>query len=567
MSSGADDRAGETGNLDEQLILAARLIQQGKLPQAAARYRRILKAHPNSADACAKLAGLYERQGQSGAAIECYRRALALQSDSADCHKGLATLLHRQGKFQEAADSYRNALSIRPDDFEIHYSLGVALHQMGELPLAGRSYARALELNPKCADACTNLGALYLDLGDLTTAAKLQRQALQLNPGISHVHVNLGIILFRQGDCAGAIDSFHRALAIDPKHAVAHCNLGFALELQGNLKGAEECYRRSLACNPESAEPRFYLGAIHLLQGDFAHGWQEYEARWGTREFAPIRRSLPQPLWRGEPLNGARILLHAEQGLGDTIQFVRYATAVAARGGQVILEVQSQLRRLLANSPGVSEVVTRNEALPQFDWHCPLLSLPLAFATGLADIPGATPYLQAEADALRATSGLLEPAGLRVGLAWAGNPKHKRDRQRSIALAQLESLTQVAGTTFYSLQTGAAAQQAREAPAMKLIEIAIPDFADTAALIAGLDLVITVDTAVAHLAGALGKPVWILLHHMPDWRWLLERHDSPWYPTARLFRQVEPGNWQPVIAELRAHLEGFSVFQPGGRMR
>ncbi len=555
----------DPASLDRLGALAPLFVRLGKLKAAEECYRRVLECRPDLAETHSLLGCVKKMQGQFPAAVECFHRALALRPDCAEFHYNLGTTLQKQGAFADAANSYRNALMLQPGDARFHFGLGVALHQLEEYPAAASSYRFAIQLDPKCASAYTNLGALCLELGDFDTAAGLQRQALDLSPNMMDAHVNMGIVLSKQGDTAGAIGYFRQVLAREPRNATAHCNLGFALSKLGDRTGAEASYKNALACQPDLAIARVCLATTYLVQGNFAAGWPEYEARWRTSEFRSFRRTFPQPLWRGEPLHGAQILLHAEQGLGDTLQFVRYAPAVAARGGEVILEVQPQLRRFLNNIPGVSRTITRGEELPEFACHCPLLSLPLAFQTELNSIPANVPYLHADEAEVQAWSQRLKPEGLRIGIAWAGNPKHSRDRQRSLALSLLAPLTQIKGTTFYSLQKGAAAAQLRDLPAtMPVIDLdsGMKDFADTAAVVANLDLVISVDTAPAHLAGAMGKPVWILLHCMPDWRWLLDREDSVWYSTARLFRQTSPDDWQPVIDRLRLEVERLVQSRP-----
>jgi hypothetical protein len=299
-----------------------------------------------------------------------------------------------------------------------------------------------------------------------------------------------------------------------------------------------------------------------LLKGDFERGLLHHEWRWHVRDLRMGGRRMEKPAWRGEPLNGARILLHAEQGSGDTLQFLRYAPLVAARGGRVTIEVAAELKRLAMSLKGVEQVIGLGEALPAFDQHCPLLSLPLAFGTTMATIPGEIPYLAAPEPLLAEwRARLAASAAPRVGLIWAGRPEHRRDRDRSIALAALAPLADT-GATFYSLQKGPAAAQAKGPPAGMVLHdlgAALGDFADTAAAMSALDLVITVDTSPAHLAGAIGKPVWLLLTHAPDWRWFLEREDSPWYPTARLFRQTTRGDWAPVIARVAAELRRLAA--------
>jgi hypothetical protein len=311
---------------------------------------------------------------------------------------------------------------------------------------------------------------------------------------------------------------------------------------------------------PDFPTARFFLGMSQLAEGDFACGWRAYEHRWATKEFRRFRRAFTQPQWRGEDIRGSRILLYAEQGLGDTMQFVRYLPMLLARGADVILEVQPNLYRLLKNSleqPAV-RVIRKGEKHPDFDWQCPLLSLPLAFGTELVTIPSGVPYLCAEANAAALWAERMPADTLRVGLAWGGNPKHARERQRSIPLRQLTCLTQIENTTFYSLQKGAAATALKtlSPDEISLVDLDAEqeDFADTAAIASNLDLIISIDTSVAHLAGAMGKPAWILLHHTPDWRWLREGSSSPWYPTSRLFRQTVPGNWNDVLDQVEAGL-------------
>jgi hypothetical protein len=327
--------------------------------------------------------------------------------------------------------------------------------------------------------------------------------------------------------------------------------------LQGDMGAAAKLFEQALELSPDSAEARSFLGLIHLTQGNFRVGWSEYEDRRGTPQFLRDRRTFSQPLWKGEPLEGSRILLYAEQGLGDTLHFVRYVPLVAARGGKVVLEVPSRLHRLLASTSGAVEVIRHGEAIPEVDWQCPLLSLPLAFGTELNTIPAKIPYIYADPLQVEAWRQRLPGNPLRIGLVWGGSPLHPHDARRSIALEHLAPLTHLEGATFCSLQAGEPAEQVKQlGPRIHLIDLQDEqkDFADTAAIIANLDLVISIDTSVAHLAGAMGKPVWILLNSSADWRWLLEREDCPWYPTVRLFRQPTPGNWQDVVARVDREL-------------
>jgi len=429
-----------------------------------------------------------------------------------------ASRQHRAGRLTEAVACYRLAVGLMPDWAELANNLGVALEAQGRLEQAASEYSRALRLKPEYAEA----------------------------------HFNLGNALRGLGRLSEAVASYERALELKPDHVETHCNLGSALQDLGRLDRAMACYERALALKPDAGNPQFNRALLQLLRGDFAAGWRNFEGRWRTRK-AP--RGFPQPLWRGEPLRGARILLHAEQGLGDTLQFLRYVPLVQQAGGTVVLDVSARLRRLAGQLPGLSAVVASGEPLPPFDWQCPLMSLPLALGADGA-IPAETPYLLVPEQALKAAETLSWPSGKpRVGLAWAGNPTHAKDRFRSMALGLLAPLFGVEGVRFFSLQMGpAAAERAAYADRLTDLAPATSDMADTAAQMTHLDLVITVDTAVAHLAGALGRPAWVLLSCAADWRWQLRRCDSPWYPTVRLFRQPGLGEWEPVVEAVRRAL-------------
>jgi len=346
------------------------------------------------------------------------------------------------------------------------------------------------------------------------------------------------------------------AIALKPDFADAHYNLGVALHGQGRFDEALTSYDEAARLNPEFVDARWNRAFLWLTMGRFAEGWREHEWRWRRKHQPP--RSFPQPLWKGEPIAGRSILLHNEQGIGDTLQFVRYAPLVAAHGARVLVQVQRPLARLVRGSlDGGIEVLAEGDLLPPFDLHAPLLSLPLAFATTLENVPARVPYLKTDAAAAARWRSRIGPApGLKIGLVWAGNAQHKNDRNRSIALERLLPLIDEIKARWFSLQVGERAGDLARIASGKINNLAdrFTDFGETAAAIDNLDLVISVDTAVAHLAGALGKPVWVLLPAVPDWRWLLGRADSPWYPTARLFRQPARGDWDSVMQALRTAL-------------
>jgi hypothetical protein len=424
-------------------------------------------------------------------------------------------------------------------------------------------YRQHLERYPRDAMAHVHHGIALRRLGRLEEAASAYGEALRLDPANAMAHNNLGNLQATAGDNAAAVVSFRAALERNPNLVEAYNNLGSALTQAVRPTEAFAAFRNAIALRADYPDPHFNLGVALLLSGQLAEGWREYEWRWRVPAFERAVRRFPQRQWSGEALSGARLLLHAEQGLGDTLQFCRYVPLIAADTA-IILEVQKPLTRLMASLPGGARIVVAGETLPEFDVHCPLMSLPMAFGTDLATIPRGVPYLAAAPEAAAIWRRRVEALrGLRVGLAWAGDPRpdrpaaHAVDRRRSLALAALAPLATVSGVSWISLQKGAAAAQAAVPPTGMMLHDwtgELRDFADTAALIEALDLVVTVDTAVVHLAGALGKPVWLLNRFDTCWRWLTSREDSPWYPTLRLYRQEAPGEWAQVIERVARDL-------------
>jgi hypothetical protein len=411
-----------------------------------------------------------------------------------------------------------------------------------------------VELGPEDAGAWNNLGVVLRDLGQLEESKKCHERSLELIADYAEAHNNLGAVLRDLGRLDEAEVSTRRAVELKPDYAEAVSNLGNVRRGQGRLTEARQCYEQALAMKPDLVNVKWNLCLVDLLEGKYEEGWRGYEVRTERKRNAP--RKFDAPLWRGEELHGERILLHAEQGLGDTLQFLRYVRMVAARGGRVLLDVHGGLRRLAQQLPGTETVTAMGDTLGDFEWQCPLMSLPLAFATTMDTIPAQVPYLKVPEEARqRATARKWPEAGVRVGVVWSGNPKYSDDLARSAPLALVAPALDAEGMELFSLQMGAAAERLADVGArMTDLREAIGDMADTAALVEQMDVVISVDTAVAHLAGALGKPVWILLPFAPDWRWLTEREDSPWYPTARLFRQLRQGDWRAVMERVRGEL-------------
>lgn len=463
---------------------------------------------------------------------------------SADLHYNRGNALLAEGRHAEAAASYEQALALKPDDAEALNNLAVALHLLGRFEISLHMAERSLAIRPAYARALHNRGNALLALKRPEEALASYREAYAISPEPAWM-LHFGHALQALERHEEALECYERAIAHEPRSGEAFGGRGNALQALNRHEAALESYRRALELDPDDAESHWNEALALLAVGDYARGWQEYEWRWRNPALGMPRRDPGKPLWLGrEDLAGKTVLLHAEQGYGDAIQAIRYAPRVAARGARVVLVCQSSLRALFAGVEGVSTVVKDDEPLPHFDCHAPLMSLPLAFGTTLETIPSA-PYLRASSPR-KIESG----KKLKVGLAWRGNPQFSRVRTKSFPFAELLPLLGLEPCAFYSLQPGAAETHAA------LIDHTgdLEDFEDTAALIAGLDLVVSIDTAVAHLAGAMGKPVWILLPWHADWRWMRAREDSPWYPSARLFRQPAPGDWASVIHRVRDEL-------------
>jgi len=479
-------------------------------------------------------------------------------------HRQLETAVahHQAGRLKEAEPIYRRVLATQPQNTDALYLLGLVTQATKRFAESAGLFQRAVELNPKSAKYLINLGLSLggMGLGKTEQAAEAFRRAVAIDPNNPAAWNNLGNELRNSYQFDEAMECYQKALKLKPDFADAYCNVGACLQAtQPTLRPAIAAYEKAIALQPDFATAHWNLGFALLLLGDYARGLPEYEWRFKTRTVVRPR-NFPQPLWDGSNLAGKRILLHAEQGLGDTIQMARYLPMVAARGGKAILECPSPLVRLLSNLPGLDQIVASGQPLPAFDVQCTLMSLPLVFKTTLETIPAPVPYLYADPNSAEDWSKRFPPdrAIKRIGLVWAGRPENKNDRNRSMRLDQFAPLSVWKNVKFYSLQKGAAADEARNPPAgMELIDNTndLDDFTDTAAMLVNLDLLVTVDTSVAHLAGAMGKPVWVLLPFMPDWRWILNRDDTPWYPTMRLFRQKVRGDWGEMMERVKEAIE------------
>jgi len=533
----------------------AALMALGRNDEALASYDRALAVAPEFGEALSNRGNALKALGRLDDALASYDRALIVRSDDAQALFNRGVTLHELERFDLALESYDRVLAGSPDHIEALLNRGDVLRQLGRLEDALAGYDHALATRPDYAEALSNRGDVLKALRRFDDALASYDAALRLRPDDPVALSNRAVTLQALDRLDEALASCDRALAVCAESAKALNNRASVLQELCRFDEALATYDRAAAIAPDYAEVQMNRALLLLLAGDFARGWPAYE--WRRKLPSWVERGFTQDEWSGEQVDGKRLLLHAEQGFGDTIQFARYAALAAGRGADVILEVQPSLALLLGGLFDARVVAAGRDQLPSFDLHCPLLSLPHMFATTLATIPGGVPYIVAPADRIAAWAQRLPADGLRVGLAWSGHPDNVRDHERSIPFARLAPLIRVPGTRFVSLQKDVRAadvDDVRRCGDIIDLSAELRDFADTAAVIAQLDLVITVDTAVAHLAGAMGKPLWLLLPRVPDFRWLLDRATSPWYPTARLFRKGAVDTWDAVIADVATEL-------------
>lgn len=515
--------------------------------------RAILIDGPNPAY-CAHLGEAFARLGDYQSASACIGQALVAQPSSADLRWAYANLLHLQGNTEQAALNYELIVAHAPRHSEAWFNLGVTRAMQHRSSEARRAYENAVRLTPNYAEAWNNLALLEVAAGNLGAAESNYRRALLVKPDYRDALYNFAVLLQEQERLQEAVTINERLIALDPRFSEAHNNLGNCYLKLNRLAEAQTQYLETLAVHASHREAPMNLGLASLLMGDFSRGWAGYEHRLAQRDIEQWDWKIPR--WDGKIRPGEQILLHAEQGFGDTVHFCRYAKLLIERGMRVHIFCQPAILPLLASIEGVERCVSTLDALVPVDWQVPFPSLPYCFRTSLDSIPSEVPYLAAD-EKRREDWGRLYAEiplrGARVGLAWQGNPNHRNDHNRSIPITQMASLLDLPGIQFFSLQKGVNRSQI-PAGVFDLGPL-LANFGETAAAIEGLDLVISVDTAVAHLAGALGKPVWTLLPYAPDWRWMLYREDSPWYPTMRLFRQPIAGDWPKVLSEVKTALE------------
>ena len=545
--------------LAARLNLANILQRDGEFSSSEAEYRRALALQPAFSETFLGLGSLYQGQGKLDEAIEYYRQALLADPNSAEAHYNWGTALKAQNRPVEAIAKYRQAIACKPTLVDAHYNLGTVLHELGRWDEAVPAYLEAARHKPDFAMAHNNLGNVYKLQGKIEEAVCAYERALLAESEHAEAFSNLGTLLQEQGKITETIECYRHAIRSKPGCSEAYNNLGNALQEQGQLTKALVCYEKSLRLEPDSAEAHYNRGLVYLSQERFAEAWPEFDWRLKCKNY-PVR-IFREPLWNGSSFAGQTLLVHAEQGFGDTLHFARYLKHVCSRGGKVLFEVQPALVPLL-HSSGIEGVVAAGSPLPHFDLHVPLLNLPSIFRTDLTNLPAEIPYLTADPRLVESWGEeLARHEGFKIGLNWQGNSRYASDRNRSIALKKFAPLASVSGVQFFSLQKKEGAEQLTEVTKNwpihdwgSRLDEQCGAFMDSAAVMEGLDLVITSDTATAHLAGALGVKVWVALTLVPEWRWLLEREESPWYPTMRLFRQTTLGDWQPVFQHMAAEL-------------
>lgn len=524
---------GSSPPVDREFLTARQLHQQGQLADAARLYQRVLERNANHADALNLYGVLLRHQNNFELAEKLLRKAALLKPNFPPMHTNLGNALFDLKKFNDALNAFSRAIQLEPNNGEAYYNRGNCLQELERYEEAGRDYERALNIYPDDAE-------IYLSKGNLEKRLRCFEQALV---------------------------SCDRAIELKPDYAEAYYNRGAVLLDLRRLDEALTSYDRAIKLNPDYAESYWNKSLTLLLSGNLQEGWRLYEWRWKNEALKMAARDFVQPLWLGpENISGKTILLHSEQGLGDTLQFCRYAALVKARGARVLLQVQKPLIRLLRALEGVDIILGPEDALPHLDCHCPLLSLPLAFQTDIQSIPKAYRYLDPDKILQEKWAARLGSRSKpRIGLAWSGNPAHENDRNRSLPLEQILSRLP-AEYEYFCLQKDVRDQDLSVLGSSNIRRFSdkLTDFAETAALCDLMDLVISVDTSVAHLAGALGKPTCVLLPYIPDWRWLLDREDSPWYPTMRLFRQERAGGWDGVLAKVGDALNATSLGEADG---
>lgn len=542
----------------DSLATANGLIEAKQYVEAMVVLETLLVAQPADPGALEVMRKLIDRTGQYAAAVQWLSRFLENHPKGHRAYSLLGYAMCKLGQFEAGIECFDQALAVDRQDVRSTCERATALSELGRHAQALEGYDQALALDPAYVDAHLYKGNAFLGLGQPDAAIASLDRALTLNPSMPSAFVNRGNAYMQKDAYAMALADYEQAIALQPANVLAHSNRAVALKHLNRHHESLASSNTAIRLDPNYLEAQFNRALSQLLCGDLEQGFRSYQVRWKTATFAGTKRQFQPALWLGDaPIAGKRLLVHNEQGLGDSIQFCRFVTSAAQAGAQVIYEVEAPLYGLMQSLGGVHTLVRQREPLPAFDYYCPVMSLPVALGTRLDNIPAPTPYLRAPKDKLLQWKQRLRTApGPRIGLIWSGSPSHKGDRHRSIALGALLQALPL-GPQYISLQKELRQNDATalaQVPGLQHFGDEIVDFSDTAALCTLMDLVIAVDTSVAHLAGALGTPIWLLLPHLPDWRWLLDRSDTPWYPHMRLFRQETVGDWGPVLDRVHAQI-------------
>jgi tetratricopeptide (TPR) repeat protein len=551
----------------ELLAIGLQHHEAERLQEAEEVYRRILKADPRNADAWHYLGMIAYQSGDAASAATNIEHALKLNPNLPEAHNNLGIIIESRGETLDAVEHYRQAIVINPDFAEAYNNLGVLRERQEEFEEAIACYRKAVDLKPTYAQALNNMGKALTAQGRAREALGYYERAIQAQPNYAEAFFNLGNAYRGLELTDESISCYRNALRLNPRYTHALVNLGNRLREQAILSprrdftAAMHCYDSALSVDPKFAEAHYSRATLQLLVGDWANGWAGHERRWGTGLQLLAPRTFQQPQWKGEPLAGKTIFIHAEQGLGDTLQFVRYVSIVKLMGPSVIMECPPPLANLLSTCRGIDRLIVSGDEIPGFDYHVPLLSLPYIFNTTPLTAPNQVPYLYADPNLVGQWRKRLEHLrGYRIGINWRGRTGQGPYRRRDIPLECLVPLSEMPGVNLISLQKDGHEQIVASPLANRVFEPSDDfdtfngAFMDTAAVMNCVDLVISSDTSVSHLAGALGVQAWLVLPSLPDWRWLLDRSDSPWYPTMRLFRQTKLGDWQGPFEEIEAAL-------------
>ena len=545
---------------DAFLNLGKAMRSKNRLHEAAMALSQAVAIDPYNVSALANLSAVFLGQGQAIKAVEYLQRLLQIQPRHVPSIISISSIYAKLGNSLEAEQGFRTAIQIAPNLSDAHIALGVFLGEQKQFEEAAASFEQAVFLDPNSVEALSNLGNAQRELGQLKQAELNLQKAIDLEPGNAKAHLNMGTLRFDQRELDLAIHHYNRSLGVDPNNASCQLGLGTVLAEQGDFDDAEAHYRRAIKEAPSMAQSYHNLAMIQLLRGNWDEGFKTFEWRWKTSRFH--LRDFKQPNWNGERLTSETLFLYCEQGFGDTLQFCRYIQLVKERAANIVLEAPPPLIPLLSSCPGVNRVVAVGDELPKFDFHVPLMSLPRIFETTVNSVPCNIPYLSAEPERIeRWKKRLGNEIAFRIGIAWRGSPAYRRDSDRSLHPKWFAPLAEIQGVKLISLH--------KEESSVDLASVKdqfdILDFGseldhnggaflDTAGLMKNLDLVISIDSSPGHLAGALGVPVWLVLSRIPDWRWLLEREDTPWYPTMRLFRQTCLHEWRDVFERIECEL-------------